>query len=117
MVRPGGWFGHEESIVEQVVRRPRQDAVWMQQTINEQEVQRPKQDAVQIQLINLRAQAVFGWEEAQEPRVDRIASSQTRRPSRQRGMVQIDAWKLAKIVSACKDCERRNPDRSLQTAG
>ena len=52
MVRPGGWFGREESIIEQDVRRPTQDAVRMQQVINEQEVRRPKQDAVQMQKIN-----------------------------------------------------------------
>ena len=53
MVRPGGRFGHEESIVERNVRRPKQDAGQMQQSINEQqEVWRPKQDAGQMQLIN-----------------------------------------------------------------
>ena len=90
MVRPGGWFGHGESIIEQEVRCPKQDAVQMQPMIIEQEVRRPKQDAVWMQLIDNRAQAVFGWKEPQEPRVGHIASSQTRRPSRQRGMVPID---------------------------
>ena len=90
----------QQTINEQDVQRPKQDAGWMQQSINEQEVRHPRQDAGLMQLINNNTQAVFGWEEAQEPRVDRIASSQTRRPSRQRGMVQIDDWRLAKIVIA-----------------